>query len=153
MAWAWQIQYCDPLLLFSWEQIYCQNPYIQRTRRQKREITWSPSPPLRFHPCNKYFNRTKLHSLSLPIYRSRYTSECLRKWFQNLLQIVPSEMCSVFVSISCNTTNLCNITYSNFCQTNSQWFDRERKRQRTREWRRERERGEGVNWLFMTPIK
>lgn len=94
--------------------------------------------------------------LYLPIYRSRYTSECLRKWFQNLLQITPSEMCSVFVGISCNTTNLCNITYSNFCQTNSQWFDRERKRQRTREWGRERERGGrgliGFLWLQLNNI-
>lgn len=142
MAWAWQIQYCDPLLLFSWEQIYCQNPYIQRMRRQKREIIWSPS-PLRFHSFNKYFKKTKLHSLFAYLQNSIHIW-MLQKRFQNFLWKVTSK-CGVFFCILFNTQ---------ISVRNSQWFDRERKRQRMREW--ERERGGrgliGFLWLQLNNI-
>lgn len=133
MAWAWQIQYCDPLLLFSWEQIYCQNLYIQRMRRQKRVIIKEPL-TIVVSAFYKYFNRTKLHSLFaylwklIHIWVSQERFQISRTWFLKYFQIVV-----LLVIRLCNKTNVYNAhTFSDFT---------ERQRQRLKEWERERESG------------
>lgn len=144
MAWAWQIQYCNPLLLFSWEQIYCQNPYILREWGGIKEWSYGAS-----HLCGfsfyKHFNTTKSIQTN-----ALETIAGIISHFKNLL------LNFYFEIIICQSVLFNNATkwHSNISVTHAHAFPViwQRKRQRMRDWERERE-GEWVNWLFMTPIK
>ena len=154
----------DPILrptvaIFLGANILSKSLYSEIKKEKKKKIPWklliiAPPPPLFFFFffIYKYFNRTKLHSLFAFIYRN--------DMHLNVAGIITElkNLLSKMSSVLRNTTHLYNsIPYSNFCHPcthiHSDLTERKRQNERVGKRERERERGEGVNWLFMTPIK